>query len=130
MRLADELRMLKIREDLIERAQVLESSFENYREEMTRANTPVADVKCRVTLTDSGWYEWVIDGVKCEYGYVTWREAHEAGRVILVERERNNLSGKIRGAVLYLRALSQALGGSIVVEKLKRTIVLLEEGYE
>lgn len=139
MRLADEIRRLKKRiEDgddvmaslpnIIERAEIMESLFEESHAALTKANIPVAEPVCSITLTDGGWYEWILPKRKCDYGYYTWREAHQAARVVLTEAERDHYRGRVTGAVLYLNALAMALGsGTIIGVKLKRVVKLLEE---
>ena len=140
MTLADELRILvkKIEagqiystEAIIERAEVLEAAYRDDHAALTRANIPVADRMCSVVLTDSGWYEWVLPGKTCERGFVTWREAHEAARVVLAEDQRDHYLGKVKGAVLHLNALIKALDGSKghteVVATMKRLVRFLNE---
>lgn len=124
MRLVDELKHAGISGQLLDRADLVERSHA----ELTRANLPVNDAECEVTLTESGWYEWVIKGVKCEYGYSTWREAHQAGCVELRQAKSNVLRGKVTGAIIHLRALKMACSGIAgVPESLGRVIRFLEE---
>lgn len=140
MKLADQLRLLRKQLDAddpvvetsypkaVERAGMIERLLTEKNKELTRANTPVKGPECGVMLTDSGWYEWRIEGLDCAYGYTTWREAHAAGSAVLRTAERDHYRGRIRGAVLYLDALAKALGTETTLgQKLKRVIKLLEE---
>ena len=140
MTLADELRILvkKIEagqiystDAIVERAEVLEAAYRDDHAALTRANIPVKEPACSVVLTDSGWYEWVLPGKTCERGFVTWREAHEAARVVLAEDPRDRYKGKVKGAVLHLNALIKALDGSKghteVVATMRRLVRFLEE---
>ena len=140
MTLADDLRILikKIEagqiystEAIVERAQVLEAAYKQDHAALMKANLPVADRVCSVVLTDSGWYEWVLPGKTCERGFVTWREAHEAARVVLAEEARDYYLGKVKGAVLHLDALIKALDGSKghmeVVATMRRLVRFLNE---
>ena len=98
---------------------------------LARADIPVANPECEIIFTEAGWYEWKIPGVVCEYGYHTWREAHQAGRVVLRDREINKLKGKITGSILHLDALCKAVDKSdrfkSMLETLGRLKSFLEE---
>ena len=94
---------------------------------MSNANKPVANPVCSI-IQKGNWYEWVLPNRTCEYGYDTWREAHQAAKVELSEIRYNHLYGKVVGAKHYLNALAMALGmGTTIAKKLKRVIKLLEE---
>jgi len=140
MTLADQLRLLKKQIDsddpiveksfpkVVERAGMIEKLLDEKNAELTKANIPIATPKCGVELTDGGWYEWVIPGKECLFGYITWREAHQAGCVVLTEQERDKYLGKIRGAMQHLTALKMACGKvSGLPESLGRLMKFLEE---
>jgi len=131
MKLVDELRLAGISGALLERAEIIEQAYIKRGEQLHDANLPVKEPMCGVTLTANGWYEWRIKGQKCTYGYVTWREAHEAGCTALRTVERDKWIGRVRGGVLHLKGLIKALESSDgcggIIFQLRRIARFLEE---